>query len=186
MLLDDFFPVWTFREIHSIVIDGGADAIIREIKALEAKDLLLVNFLMRIRSLPGLLVSGKWYSPAKEGPLIDQITRSGFMVLGEDRNEILLGIIGKFWRPTGGLCRDYDTPGEFRDFHEPGWAKAGWNFHVTSNKGTSILTTETRIHTTDVKATKRFRMYWYLVQPGSGLIRRSILNRVKSKTESQR
>jgi len=185
MLLDDFFPVWTFREIHSIVIDGGADAIIREIKALKAQDLSLVNFLMRIRSLPGLLGSGRWYSPTKDGTMIDQITRGGFIVLGEDRNEILLGTIGKFWRPIGGLCRDYSTPAEFRDFFEPGWAKAGWNFHITSNKGANILTTETRILATDAKATKRFRMYWYLVRPGSGLIRRSILNRIKSKMESQ-
>ena len=186
MLLDDFFPVWTFRETHSLAIDGEADAIIREIKALKAEDLPLVNFLMRIRSLPGLLVSGRWYSPRKEGPVLDQITKSGFIVLGENRNELLLGIIGKFWKPSGGLCGDYRNPAEFRDFHEPGWAKAGWNFHITSSTGASILTTETRIHATDARAAKRFRMYWYLVRPGSGLIRRSILNSVKLKTESQR
>jgi len=66
VLLDEFFPVWTFREIHSVVIDGEADVIIRVIKTLKAEDLSLVNLLMRIRSLPVLLISGRWYSPMKE------------------------------------------------------------------------------------------------------------------------
>ena len=35
---------------------------------------------------------------------------------------IVLGVIGRFWRPTGGLVRF--APDEFTAFKQPGYAKA--------------------------------------------------------------
>ncbi len=184
MLLDDYFPKWDFSETHSVAIRGERDEILRVIKTLPAESLPLVNVLMKIRTLPSLFRSANWYKPEPGKPVIEQITGSGFILLGETSDEILLGIIGKFWRPAAGICLQYDGPGGFREFHEPGWAKAGWNFHVAGEKGRAVLTTQTRILATDAKARRLFRFYWAMVRPGSGLIRSALLRKVKQKVEA--
>src|SRR5439155_412805 len=60
---------------------------------------------------------------------LEDAGRLGFVELGrEDGEEIVLGLIGRFWRPGGGIVRI--EPGEFTTFDRPGFAKAAWNFRV--------------------------------------------------------
>jgi hypothetical protein len=47
-----------------------------------------------------------------------------------------------------------------------------------------VLSTETRVLLTDARARRRFRVYWLLVRPFSGLVRRSWLRAAKRRAEA--
>ena len=56
----------------------------------------------------------------------------------------------------------------FVDFSAPGWAKMITNFRVSAGE----LTTETRVLLTDERSRRAFRLYWLVIRPVSGVIRR--------------
>jgi hypothetical protein len=93
-----------------------------------------------------------------------------------------LGIAGRFWKPDGGIVRDL-TPNEFADFHREGFAKAVWSFSLIPAEGSTRLGTETRVQTYGRSATFQFLVYWLLVSPFSGLIRKAMLREVKRIAE---
>lgn len=103
---------------------------------------------------------------------------AGFLRLGEEPGrEVAFGLVGRFWTPAGGRVRV--TPEAFRDFSRPGYAKAVWTFSVTGEApGTTRLATETRVACVDAASRRRFRLYWLVVRPFSGLIRRAMLRAV--------
>jgi len=96
----------------------------------------------------------------------------------------VLGITGRFWRRDGGIVRGL-TPAEFADFHREGYAKAVWNFSLTAADGGTRLRTETRVQTFGRSATVKFRAYWLVVRPFSGLIRGAMLHEVKRIAEQR-
>jgi hypothetical protein len=106
------------------------------------------------------------------------LDRAGFVPLGErPGREIAFGLVGRFWTPSGG--RVAVMPAEFRDFARPGYAKAVWTFAVEDEApGVTRLVTETRVACVDAASRRWFRLYWLLVRPFSGLIRRAMLRAV--------
>lgn len=67
----------------------------------------------------------------------------------------------------------------------PGTAKAAWNFAVhPGTGGRSVLTTETRVLCADPATRRRFRTYWAVVGPFSGLIRREMLAAIRDTAEA--
>jgi hypothetical protein len=114
---------------------------------------------------------------------LDDFLRMRFILLGEKPNEeLLLGLVGRFWKPSGELRR-LDALG-FRNFSEPGFAKAAWNFSLSEQAaGTVLLETETRVYCLDEASRRRFQLYWMVIGGFSGLIRRDILQAVKRNAE---
>ena len=73
----------------------------------------------------------------------------------------------------------------FEAFDKPGYAKAVWNFSLVDlGANVTRLATETRVVCSDRASKIRFRLYWTLIAPFSGLIRRQVLRAIKRKTES--
>jgi hypothetical protein len=110
---------------------------------------------------------------------------TGFVVLAEaPGEEVVIGVAGKFWRPDGGRCFDLDA-GDFAGFSHLGCAKAAMNFSLRplSPRGT-VLSTETRIKCFGRAAWWKFRLYWALVSPFSGVIRKAILQQIKAESEA--
>jgi hypothetical protein len=144
----------------------------------------LVHALLAVRALPAALTGRRDARGPRPGVLtLDDLLRSGFVLLAErPAEEIVFGIVGKFWQPAGGV-REVDAAG-FRDLEEPGWAKAAWSFSVAdAGPGATRLATETRVRCTDAASRRRFRAYWLVVRPFSGVIRRSILRAVRDEAE---
>lgn len=110
--------------------------------------------------------------------------RAGFSVVAERvPEEVVIGLLGSFWMPRGGLCADV-TAETFRAGPPEGQALAGWNFTVVCLPDScSELRTETRVRCA-VDARWKFRLYWLVVRPGSGLIRRAMLNAIRRDAES--
>lgn len=121
---------------------------------------------------------------ASAGTLPESIVRFGFTKLEEvPERELVFGIVGKFWRFDGGLRRLADRD-SFLAFAEDGYVKGAWNLRVEpAEGGGSVLSTETRIHTFGPAARRKFRLYWTLVGPFSGLIRQALLRGARSRAE---
>jgi hypothetical protein len=168
ILLDEILPEYHLREYHSIEIAAPPDAVVEATKALTLRELALTRALIAIRGLRASNV---------DQPLIDGFTRKGFMLLGEAPDEMVLGVIGRFWHPWDNVRRS--RPEEFERFAEPGFAKGAMNFRVTARGDRSVLSTETRVLATDESARRRFRCYWLIIRPGSGAIRRDMLRAVE-------
>ncbi len=108
--------------------------------------------------------------------------RFGFVRLpGSSEREIVLGLVGRFWRPSGGVVRV--APEDFVGFDRPGYMKAVWNVRAEAAGKGAVVSTETRVAGTDARARWLFRPYWLVVRPFSGLIRRRLLKLVKTGAE---
>lgn len=117
-----------------------------------------------------------------KGVMLEKMEESRFKILGEERNkEMVIGLAGQFWRPTGNL-QEIDAA-NFKEFDKPGFAKAAWNFSLDEAGGETKLGTETRIQCIGDTARSRFGFYWTFIQPFSGWIRMEMLKLVKNKAE---
>lgn len=114
---------------------------------------------------------------------IDDLLRLGFVMLDERPPEaFVLGLVGRFWTPAGGLRTI--AAEKFADFDEPGFAKAAWDFVVTPDGHRCRLSTTTVVATTDAASARRFARYWTVVGPFSGLMRRRMLTLIRRQAES--
>ena len=69
---------------------------------------------------------------------------------------------------------------EFHAFDEPGFARAAWNFKVSSKQGGTLLETETRVQCTDEVARRKFLRYWRFIGLFSGLVRLEMLRGINN------
>jgi hypothetical protein len=134
-----------------------------------------------VRSVPALLRRRRL--PLR-GSLLNGFRKAGFVPLRETPDELVFGGVGRFWQPSGGLRRV--DPARFREFAEPGFAKAAFNFQVERTGERTTVRTETRIATTDERARRHFARYWRLIHPGSALIRVAWLRAIRRRAERPR
>ena len=171
MLIDEFLPKYDFIETHDIKIRASAANVFNAVNEIDLCESPIIRGLFFLRGLPDKQLK------------LSNLRKSRFEVLGERENEeLLLGLAGKFWTIRGKLQKI--NSGNFREFDEKGFAKAVWNFSVSSNGNETRLTTETRVCCFDDASRRSFGFYWTFIQPFSGLIRREMLKIVKKKSEA--
>jgi len=188
--LDKHLPVFDYSERHETLIRATPADVFAAIRRANLRSGPLIRTLFALRSVPGLLVAPRatlrrFHGHDRGRPVtIDSITAAGFFVLDEEAGcELVIGTIGRFWQPSGGMRPTRAE--EFDGFAEPGWAKAAWNFAVAPRAGgATVLSTETRIVCTDARSRRRFRWYWTVVRPFSGLIRIELLRIVRREAEA--
>ena len=178
-LPDRYLPVYDVRSAHSIEVDADPARTYRAARELDLGSSLPVTVLFALRGLPHLL-SGK-ARPSRHITL-DTLFELGFVVLEEEPPQALvLGAVGRFWRPDSDLLRI--AAGDFRGFDEPGYAKATVSFTTEERDNGCVLATETRVMCTDDSARRSFSLYWRAVGPFSGFIRRVLLQQIKAGAE---
>jgi len=197
MLLDDLMPAYDVVERHGTIVHAAREAVFAAIRQAELLGGLLTRTLLALRAVPAAVVAGLRSASAARAELRDRartrrrgarlhdFERAGFHVVAEHPpEEIVIGLLGRFWTPRGGLSASVSA-GTFRAGPPPaGQALAGWNFTVTPQAdGSSELRTETRVRCApDVRW--KFRLYWLLVRPGSGLIRHAMLAAIRRHAEA--
>jgi hypothetical protein len=183
MLIDDFLPGYHATERHEILIEAPPERVYAAVREMDLSGSRLIRGLFLLRGLPALL-TGRSREGSPLGVTLEGLLRSGFVLLGErPGEELLLGLVGRFWTVTGDLQR-LDADG-FRRFERHGFAKAAWNFHLApAAEGKTRLSTETRVLCTDEESRRRFRRYWLLIRPFSGLIRRIMLREIRRSAET--
>ena len=172
MLVDEFLPTYDVSETISTVVD--ADAAIAW-QALMEVDLIevgrrrpLVAALGTLRLLPDLvarLLHGEAPPPAPRRLRLRDLTtipghEGGWILLAErDREEIALGLVGKFWRPVIEYANV--SPETFDSFNKPGYAKTIYSLSVQPlGERRTLLSAVMRTATTDEHARRWFRRYW--------------------------
>jgi hypothetical protein len=185
MPLDEFLPHFDFSEHHATTVVASPERTLEAARELRARDVPLMLALMALRRLPAraiaLFKTGDRGPRPSLGPVLDEMVRGGFVLLAERPDEVVLGIVGRFWELSGGVCDV--SAAEFVPFAEPGYAKAVIDFRVEPAPGGSLLSTETRIQGTDEAARRTFGRYWRVIHPGSALIRRAWLREIRRRAE---
>lgn len=172
-LLEQAMPVYHFHERHSRWINAEPAHVWHALTTLTLDQLALTRPLVAIRQL-----GQRGRSPSKplftDGPVrMFDVTAPAYAVGGA---------VARPWQLQP-VRRDVISLEEFRSFAEPGWAKYLIDFHLEPREAGVHLTTETRVHLTDQRAWRRFALYWALIRPGSGLIRRDMLATVARLAE---
>jgi hypothetical protein len=189
MLLDKYLPAYHFNEVHTTRVRADSQAVLRAVEAVTPAEIPLFRPLFWLRSLPARLAGRRrGTSFAGTQPVLDQVLRSGFVLLGrEPDREVVLGGIGQFWRLSGGGAPKITSVEEFLTFSQPGYARAAMNFYVEDVLGSDGVTvrTETRVHVPDPAARRKFAAYWRIIYPGSALIRRMMLRAIKRRAEGE-
>jgi hypothetical protein len=177
--IDNFLPVYDFSAGYNMRVNAPASVVYESLLRADFNENWVVRLLMTLRTGRRIL--------RKQDPsdVRERLKGTGFMLLADDPGEeLVLGVAGKFWRLDGGRCLDLAANG-FTEFSRPGYAKAAWDFRWSAESPQStVLSTETRIQCFGAAALWKFRAYWTLVGPFSGLIRKAILQQVKAKAEA--
>ena len=184
MLIDEHLSSYDVVERHQLTIHAPAHAVFDAVRALDLSDSRIVGWLLRLRGLAGKRRPGR-RDDQRSGLTLQNLIASGFIVLGERLDEeIVLGLVGRFWTPHGGIKRmDAET---FVGFASPGYAKAAWNFSLSQTSEVETkLATETRVLCLDDSSRRKFKLYWRLVAPFSGLIRMEALRSIKRAAEAK-
>jgi hypothetical protein len=181
--LDEFLPDYDVNEVHSTRVAAPPERVLAAARELTSREVPLLVWLMALRTLPAVLLRRGPLRLRRDlaRPILEQATRGGFVVLAERPDELVLGVVGRFWTSDGGVERVASE--EFAAFEAPGFAKAVMNFHARAVDGGTVLTTETRIRGTEEDARRRFRRYWRMVMPGSAAIRRAWLRAIRRRAE---
>lgn len=176
--LDDFLSTYEFSERHRLAIAAPAELIDRAARTVSLNDIPVARALWAVRRL-----GRRWGDPGR--PFVDGALE-GSVVLDDVPGEgIVLGLTGQFWRLRGGAAGRGPRPRtaeEFLAYDRPDACKAVIDFRV----GPALLSTETRVHVPDPAARRRFRRYWLVIRPFSGLIRILFLRAARKRAEAAR
>jgi hypothetical protein len=190
MLLDDYLPEFDVRTSYATRIVAPPARVYASLWTANFDHWGVTRALYAVRTLPSFPARPRdtWRRFRDElfrkGFTLDAMLSEGFSLLEErPGEELVLGTVGRFWRARGELCAT--SPVQFRAPAPSGTAKAAWNFEVRiRTDGATELRTETRVLCADVATRRRFRAYWMLIRPFSGLIRQEMLAAVRSVAES--
>ncbi len=198
MLVDDFLPVYDVSDSVATLVEADIDATWNALMDVDLIDVgrrrPLVGMLGALRMLPDI-VAHLLHGERPPGPpahlrLRDTATlpidQGRWVLLGEQpREEIALGLVGKFWRP---IIEYADVPAErFRDFAEPGYAKTIYSLSVRGvDDRRTLLTGVMRTATTDENARRWFRRYWtFGVGSGAHILVNALLDVTREQAESR-
>ena len=198
MLVDDFLPEYDVSDAVATVVHADLattwDALM-EVDLIDVgRKRPLIEVLGAIRMLPDL-VSQVLHGELPQRPpdhmrLRDATalppSHGGWVLLGErQRDEIALGLVGKFWRPVIEFANV--TAGRFRDFSEPGYAKTIYSLSVRRlDDRRTLLSGVMRTATTDEHARRWFRRYWtYGVGSGAHVLVNGLLDVTREMAETR-
>jgi hypothetical protein len=185
LLIDEFLPRYDFAAVHAGVFRVPPEACYRAARGLDLLRDPVVRTLLGFRSLPQRLADRLNRSAVRrqEGPrptfrLDDMIGPPlNWALLAEEPGvQVVLGQIGRPWRPAGASEGPPVAPAAFASFDRPGFAKIAFCLKVEPyGAASSILTIETRVALTDPASRRRFARYWRVVGPFVRLIDRMTL-----------
>jgi hypothetical protein len=179
MLIDSFAPYPDVVETHRIEIAAPCEAVYQALWTADLGSSPFVKGLLALRSLPERIVHRGHKRRPNQKLTLETIIEAGFGRLAEEPGrEIVLGVAGQFWRPLSNILPF--NPEHFHGSAPTGLARAVWNFTVQETRaGHTLLSTETRVICGDPASRLKFRLYWLLIRPFSGLIRRLMLRAVQ-------
>ena len=182
--LDQFSPLYQFREFHSIAVDAPKHRVYSAVRLVTAGEISWFQTLTWIRRFGRGRNESILHAPPDE-PILNVATRTGFLMLAIDPDrEVLIGtavLAPDDWQPKRQVL-----PEDFKVIDQEGFALATMNFLIQETGPEScVLSTETRVYATDPTSLRKFARYWRTIYPGSALIRRMWLKAIKDRAEQR-
>ena len=146
MLIDDYLPSFDVVERHQTKILAPPSRVFAALRTTDFSSSRVTGVLLALRALPAALARGlgSRAPQRRRSARLDDFLDHGFAILDERPNEeLLIGVVGRFWTPAGGL-----VPTDARRFREPlakGLAQGAWNFSIVPDGAGCVLRTETRV-----------------------------------------
>ena len=171
MLIDEFLPRYDVEAQYRINVHASLSEAYSAARSLDMCNSKIVRWLYRLRGLP------------QNDFTLDGMLKLGFVLLADKPSqELVFGLIGRFWMLSPKI--QHINADSFTAFNKPGFAKAVGNIaFITQSDGSVCVTTETRVHCLDHASRQRFFLYWLLISPFSGIIRKEWLRLIKQKAE---
>jgi hypothetical protein len=180
LILDELMPVYDVKASYCVRIAAGPQRVWEELMRADFADMPIARRLMALRTM------GRRKAPPGTPRTLATMGAAGaggFLEIGRvPEEEIVLAVIGKFWRPSAPVLRGWKAE-EFSAIVPDGLAKAAWNFHLRAEGNGTRLSTETRVLCQGRAARMQFRAYWFFIGFFSGWIRKEILQMVKQNCE---
>ena len=171
MLIDLFLPTYDIQARYQIDIRAPLERVYSAARYLDMSDSWIVRWLYRLRGLPKYKLT------------LDGMLKWGFVLLADKpAQEIVFGLIGRFWTRSAEI--QSATADTFVEFQQEGYAKAAGNIaFISQDSGIIRVITETRVFCTDERSRRNIRLYWLLIGPFSGIIRKEWLRLIKKHAE---
>jgi hypothetical protein len=182
--LDELLSRFDVEEAHTRWVGSSPAEALAAVRAATPGEMPLVRLLYALRSAPALLSRERGLRREKGRPQWEQMLESGFVLLVDEEDEIILGYAGQPWKLSGGARPRVSSAAAWERFATPGYVKAAMSFRAEAADGGTLLTTETRVLATDESSHQRFGRYWRVIRPGSSAIRRSWLRAAARRAEA--
>ncbi len=173
MIIDRYCPNYIVSKKYEIDVAANITRVYGVARSFNMSNSSLSKWLFKLRGFPESLTS------------IEGLTKFGFVILGDKKEEeIVFGLVGKFWTFSANI--QHLSSQEFNDFYKRGYAKAVANIALISlSENHTKVVTETRVNCADTFSAFFFRLYWTLISPFSGLIRKEWLKTIKETSENE-
>ncbi|MGI9543787.1 MAG: hypothetical protein ACR2MX_11040 [Cyclobacteriaceae bacterium] len=172
MIQDQYLPQADVSKAYHITIESDPSKIYPKLEYLDFSQSKLIYWLFKLRGIP-----------VPSGMSMIGLRNMGFVLLEQRPPQaLILGLIGKFWTMHGSLQKF--EPNEFTAKNWEDQALATWSFELEAlSKSQTKLITETRVLCPNGRSRRKFRLYWLLIEPFSGWIRKEILKSIKRQVE---
>ena len=168
-LIDQYLPQYTFNECHEIVVNAPIENVYHVAKDFDLSKSKIITFLFKLRGLP-----------TKRLNLQNFIEDIEFTNLEE--NYPYENLIGFWARAKIAKIPSYE---DFSNNSISPWLKVVWNFQFEAlAKCKTRVRTETRVLCVAPVTRFTFGLYWAIIKPFSGLIRKKMLKIIKDDSES--
>ncbi len=174
MLIDQLLPDFDIKARYQIDIDASAAQAYAVARRHDMRDSIIIRWLCRLRGLP------------ESGLTFEGMFKLGFVLLADKPSqEIVFGLVGRFWTLTPQI--QSVQAHDFAAFNRPGFAKVVGNmaFIPRGDARGVRVTTETRVQCLCNSSRRAFHLYWLLIAPFSGLIRKEWLRLIKHRAEAR-
>lgn len=178
--LDDILPEYQFREQHSLPVHAKPEQVMEATREATWSDLKSLITLLKIRGAIAREPYRDTGAFSQNCRIFDAFAASGSLFDSSGREIVMFNAANV--QPTH--RPDVHTPEQFAAYHDPGWIKTAFDFRAEDlGGGWSRITTETRMAVQE-GYTRGPAIYWRLILPGSGLLRREWLDGIKRRAEN--
>jgi hypothetical protein len=172
--LDDLIPEPRLCEVDAARVGMPAMQAFAVAHDFDLSRVPLARVVFWLRTLPE-----RMHRNASTPPLRLQLrdigrSETGFRVLVDAPDRLVVGAIGRFWEPDMTFAPLHDA-GEFARFAEPGWGKLVWELRCEDDAPGARLVFELRLTATDDVSWRKLYRYYRLIAPFSRFLRRHSL-----------